>query len=438
MALVTWVIILGLIAANAFYVLAEFAAVSVRRSRLQKLAESGNRVAAMLLPELSDARRLDRYVAACQIGITLSSLILGAYGQATLARSLASQLEPWGWLGTAAAQSAGAIIVLVGLSALQVLFGELVPKSLALQHPIQSGLVTVVPMRWSLAVYSWFIGVLNGHGLAIMRLFRIPPVGHRHIHSPEEIDLLIAESAEHGVLEPDEQQRLRRALQLSARTASQLMVPRLRMTVLDVDTPIDDLLQLVASSPNTRLPVYRESTDNIIGLIHTRDLVHRFVTQGRIGSLDEVMQPILKVPENIRADRLLRLMREQRTQLAIVIDERGGVAGLITLQDVLEELLGEVADEFRSGEPQPDRLPDGRVRLPGQMRLHEAEPWLGILWDGDAETVGGRVTEALGHLPSPGEQTTINGVVVEVERVKDRAVESILARPLARESEDVL
>jgi len=425
-----WLVIAALIVLNAFYVLAEFAAVSVRQTQLRPLADSGHRVAGRLLPIVIDPRRLDQYIAACQIGITLSSLVLGAYGQATLALATVPVLESWG-LRAAVASSAAAVTVLLALTILQVIIGELVPKSLALQFPLRAALSTYWPMHVSILLASGFIRVLNGTGLALLRVFRVPEASHRHIHSPEEIDLLIAESAQRGVLEAEGQQRLRRALRLGLRTARELMVQRFQVVAVDAEAPLPTILRELAESPYTRLPVYRGTLDDVVGMVHTRDLVAHYVERGGLASIEEVVQPLLSVPETLQADRLLAQMREHRTQIALVVDEFGGVAGLVTVQDVLADLLGDVSGEVRAGQPRPERLPDGRVRLPGLLRVHEAEAWLGVLWSGDAVTVGGRVVEALGRLPFRGERTVIDGVEVEVEEVRGRAIVSVLARPVA-------
>ncbi|MBM4440594.1 MAG: HlyC/CorC family transporter [Candidatus Rokubacteria bacterium] len=434
MTLVSFVIA-TLIGVNAFYVLAEFAAVSVRQTQLRPLADRGNRLAGRLLPVVSSPRRLDLYIATCQIGITFSSLALGAYSQATITLALAPRLEAWG-LGAVTAVSAAAIAVLLGLTTLQMVFGELVPKSLALQFPVRSALYTYWPMHLTMVLFSWAIGMLNGSGLAIMRLLRVPESSHRHIHSPEEIDLLIAESTERGVLEREDQQRLRRALRLGVRTARELMVPRPRIVAVDADAPLPAVLRQIAENPYTRLPVYRGTLDAVVGMVHTRELVARYVERGGLDTIDEVLQPVLSIPEALRVDRLLAQMREHRTQLALVVDEFGGVAGLVTVQDVLQAILGEVSAEARAGRPPIERLPDGRVRVPGLMRVHEAEPWLGVLWNGDAVTVAGQVIEALGRFPFRGERTVIDGVEVEVEEVRGRTIVSILARPAARSGTD--
>lgn len=428
MSVLPWIVIAVLIALTGLYVAAEFAAVSVRRSRIRQRAEQGDAQARRLLPVLENGRRLDHYIAACQIGITLTSLIVGAYSQATIAVQLRPVFQELGGLSEVAARSTSTVVVLVGLTALAMVVGELVPKSLALQYPTRTALATSLPMAWSLAVFSWSIRFLNGSGDLILRLFGVRHAGHHHIHSPEEIDLLIAESRDGGLLEPDEHRRLRRALQLGIRPARHLMVPRPQIAGLEIGTPMAEVVRMVSESPYTRLPVYRASIDNIVGMVHTRDLFTRYL-EGRPATLEELLRPILIVHESVTADRLLTLMRERRSHQAIVADEFGGVAGLVTLEDVLTEVMGEVADEFKTDEPHPELLPDGRVRLPGFLRLDEAEPWLGAYLEGEADTVGGRVVEELGHLPEPGEKVRVDGVELEVETVTNHAVASVLATP---------
>jgi putative hemolysin len=423
-------VIFFLIAVSALYVLAEFAAVSVRRSQLRQLAEEGSTLASSLLPIVEDAGKLDQYIAASQIGITISSLGLGFYGQATLAVWLAPLFEQWAGLQTITAQSTSALVVLIGLTILHMVLGELVPKSLALQYPTQSALYTLLPMRWSLKLFSWFIVVLNGSGIALLRLLGVSQLSHRHIHSPEEIELLIAESRDGGLLEPDEQRRLHRALRLGMLPVRQLMVPQIQVSAIDIDTPIDELLRKLTDSFYTRLPIYRDAPDNTIGMLHAKDVAMHYAEHGSI-TIEKLIRPITIIPENMTADRLLPLLRERRTHQAIVVDEFGRVTGLVTLEDVLAEVLGELSDEFKAGQLRPDRLLDGRVRLPGLMRLYQSEPWIGVLWEGESDTVGGRVIEALGHLPAVGEHVTIDGVDVEVEQVANRTVASVLVSPVS-------
>jgi magnesium and cobalt exporter, CNNM family len=435
--LLAWTIIVLLILFTALYVAAEFAAVSARRGRLRGLAEDGNTLAARLLPVLEDARELDRYIAASQVGITLSSLILGAYGQAALAPRIAPFFERVGGLQPATAKSTAAALVLIGLTTLAVVLGELVPKSLALQHPTRMALYTVLPMQWSMRVFAWSISFLNGSGVLLLRLLRVPSSGHRHVHSPEEIALLIAESRDGGLLEPEEQVRLHRALRLSLRTARQLMVPRARLAAIDAALPFQDVLRVVASSPFSRLPVYRGSLDTIVGILHIKDVVMRFVQSGRL-SVASLLRPIVRVPESMPADQLLAFLRERRSHQAIVVDGNDVVVGLITLEDVVGELLGGVADEFKAAQLRPIRLSDGRLRLPGLMRLDQAAPLIGRPWNGQTDTIGGFVRERLHRVPEPGEEVDVDGVHIEVEAVENGAVTSVIIgeRPVVLDGDD--
>jgi CBS domain containing-hemolysin-like protein len=426
--LVVILVILALILVNAIYVAAEFAAVSVRRSRIQQLADDGHPLAAWLLPLINSPAGLDRYIAACQIGITLSSLVLGAYAQATIAGSLAPLLQMFGNLSQVVAQSTSAVLVLLLLTIGQVIVAELVPKTLALQYPTQTALYTLVPMVPSMWIYRPFITWLNGTGLAIMRMLGVPQQSHRHIHSPEEIELLIAESRDGGLLEPDEHQRLLRALRLNLQQARQLMAPRRRISALAIDTPMNEVIATAAESPYSRFPVYRDSIDNVVGILHTKDLVRWLAADGGETTLASLIRPITSVHESVTADRVLRHLRDRHTQQSLVVDEFGGTAGLITLEDVLSEFLGHVGDEFKPAAPVAEPLPDGDVRVPGRMPVTDAALALHATFDTDATTVGGMITAALGHLPVPYERVIVGRYEFEVERVAERAVESVLAR----------
>lgn len=429
MSISTWLIIAVLLTLNVFYVAAEFAVVGVRRSRIRQLAQEGDALARGLLPFLEDPRRLDRYIAASQIGITLSSLGLGAFGQATLAGDLAPFFAHWGDLQELAALSAASAVVLAFLTTLQVLFGELVPKAIALQHPVPLALYTYLPMRWSLWLFAGFIAVLNGSGNLFLRLLGLPQSRHQHIHTPEELELLIAESRDGGLLEPEEQQRLHQALRLSRRTARQLMVPRRSVVALDARTSPAELLRQVAQSPYTRLPVYQDSIEQIIGMVQTKEVAGLFVQRGQPPAIEEVLQPIPRVPSSLSADRLLTVLRRERVRQAVVVDEFGGMEGIVTLEDVLAELVGEMGDEFKELGPQPARLADGRVRLPGLLPLDQAPAWTGVEWRGEADTVSGHILAVAGRFLEAGEKLDVEGAEVEVEALDGHTIAAVLVRP---------
>jgi putative hemolysin len=419
------VIIVFLILLTALYVAAEFSAVGARRSRLRRLAEDGNLLAARILPVVESPHTLDRYIAASQVGITLSSLILGAYGESRLAPRLAPLIEQIGGLDADAALSTAAAIVLLVLTVLAMILGELVPKSLALQDPTRTALVTVLPMQWSLRLFAPSIALLNGSGVLLLKLLGVASTGHRHVHSPEEIELLIAESRDGGLLEPLEQVRLHRALRLGLRTARQLMVPRARLAAVEASTPFEDVLRLVATSPYSRLPVYRGTIEKVIGILHTKDVVLDYIGDHPRASIAALLRPIVRVRETMPADRLLAFLRERRSHHALVEDDDGRISGLITLEDVVGELLGGVSDEFKAAQLRAILLPDGRVRLPGAMRLDQAAPVIGA-WRGGAETVAAHIIAALGRFPEPGERITVDGLDVEIEVVEAGHIGSVI------------
>lgn len=436
MLALAWFLVIAAIAVNGLFVAAEFAAVSVRHNRIRTLAEEGHGLAKRLLPRIEDAASLDRYVACCQVGITFSSLLLGAVGQAALTTQLAPWLVQWFSFGTAAAFSTAAVFVLISLTAAQMVLGELAPKSLALQFPTQTALATVVPMNWSLKILGWFVAILNGSGTMILRLLGVPGSGHRHIHSPEEIELLIAESGDGGLLEPEEQRRLHQALRLSQRPASQLMVARLHMVTISADATQEAILKRVAENPYSRFPVVRGSKDNVVGVLYTKDVIAKYLEQSSLPPVEQLMRPILTLPRTVTADRLLTHFREQRCQQGILVDEYGGVEGLVTLEDILTEVFGGLSDELKRPERAPEQLPDGRIRVAGSMRVEEVELLLDVQLPHDTATVGGIILNALGRLPNVGDRVVVHEVEIAVESVAKRAVGNLLLRRVEVETSE--
>jgi putative hemolysin len=337
-----------LIAANALYVAAEFAAVGVRRSRVRRLAEDGNWLAGKLLPVVEDRVKLDSYVGACQIGITVSSLLLGAYSQAAITPAIVPLLEGWFGMTELAALSAGALVVLMVMTAAQLVLGELIPKTLALQYPTGTAMATVLPTRWSVVLFRPLLVVLNGMALWALKKMGAGEHGHHHLHSPEEIDLLIAESRDGGLLEPEEQRRLQKALHLNRRTAADLMVPRDRLTAVEIGASWNDLLQTALASPFSRLPVFRGTRSAIVGILRVKDVVERYATSGAT-PVDTLMRPLVQIEAGLSADRVLVTLRERRAHSAVVVGADGAALGLVTIQDVLTELLGPASTEPAGG-----------------------------------------------------------------------------------------
>ena len=344
-------VVLVLVGLNALYVAAEFSAVSVRRSRVRQMAEDGHFLAGQLIPFVADARKLDTYIAACQIGITLTSLVLGAYGQAVITPALVTWIGAWFGGDMTSALSAASLVTLIALTTFQVIVGELVPKTAALQHPTPVALATGMPMFWSLVVYRPFIRVLNGSGNLILRLFGVHQSGHRHVHSPEELELLIAESRDGGLLEPDEHRRLQRALRLRLRSAGELMVPWERVEAVDVAEPMWQAIDRLAGNTYTRVPVFKGERSEVVGIVNTKRLALRRLQDNLPASIAEVLQPAVTTSPATTGDRVLALCQQRRTHHAIVTDEDGGALGLVTLEDVLRAFLGEMPDDAAAAAP---------------------------------------------------------------------------------------
>jgi putative hemolysin len=414
---------------NALYVAAEFSTVSARRGRVSQQAAAGNRLAALLLPIMTDTRRLDTHVAACQLGITASSLVLGFYGQAAIARELAPRLADLGGLQVAAAQSLAAVIVLIGLTVLQVVIGELVPKSIAIRTPEPVALLTIVPLRWSMALFRPAIALFNGTANLVLRLLRVPPsAGHMHVHSPDEIELLVTASAAAGLLDADERQLLRNAFQVGELTVAQVMVPRTRLVAAPLTTPVADLLDRATATGYSRLPLYRATIDDIAGIVHVKDLFRLHLA----GESDAggAVRAVPFVPESAPAIRVWNQLREQGAYVAVVLDEYGGTAGMITVEDLLEQVFGELQDEYDQEPALMAVDPDGRIRLHGEVGLIDLNRQLDLALPTDgAATIGGLVLTALERAPHVGDTVTFGATTVRVEAISGAVVREVSLDP---------
>jgi len=246
------------------------------------------------------------------------------------------------------------------LTVLQVVLGELVPKSLALQFPEQTALVTFLPTGWSAWLFRGFVWILNGSGFLLLRPFGVKPGGHQHVHSPEEVGILIAESYRGGALSPEVSQRLQRGLRLSTRTVRDLMVPRADIFGLEIATSPTEILSRVLESPYSRMIVYRGSLDEVLGTVGTKDVVGHYAEHGEVMALIHLVRPIPSVLETLRADQLVRFLQEKQSSKAIVVDEGGHVQGFVSIEDVLGDLFGDIGDELKDAPPDPELALEAR------------------------------------------------------------------------------
>lgn len=429
-----FLIISILILLNALYVAAEFATVSSRRSRLVQIAAEGNPLARILVPIVRDRRRLDTYVATCQIGITISSLLLGFFGQSKLTPAVAalisgSQIGGPEILPTAAALSITATLVLILLTTLQVILGELVPKSIGIQYPEQLALLTTLPMRWSTILFKPLIWIFNGSGRLILRLLGMShdiEKAHTHVHTAREILLLVEESSAGGLLDREERRLVKNSLELRQINIRQVMIPRTRIFSAPVQESCENLLTLLADSPYSRLLLHDESVDNIVGVLHLKDLLCLKLHGGQ-PDVRAAMRSVHYIPETTPASVVFSLLQKQRYHVAIVLDEFGGTAGMVTLEDLVEEIFGELQDEFDEETSPPIRvLSNEWVAVRGDMLVDELNEALGLyLTSEGVDTVGGWVLNSLGRVPDVGEEIVFENTCLVVDAMKGKGVDAV-------------
>lgn len=426
---IVFLVILILVGLNALYVAAEFATVGSRRPRVSEMASSGDRAAQRLLPIMEDTGSLDRYVAACQIGITLSSIIVGFYGQAQLTPYIQPLLASLGRVQAGAAAAVSTILILVFLTLFQVVFGELLPKSVALRYPERLALATLRPMVWSLLVLHPFIAFLNGSAFALMRAagFSIK-AEHSHVHSPEELEALFHESARGGLIDAGEREMLQNVLHLQDRRARQIMVPRTRMNVVSADEQPADVYRTLLLSPHTRFPVFEGTPDRIVGVVHLKDL-GLAVHEAGADTLRPFVREVLLLPESISVSDLWEQMRLSKQHLVVLFDEYGGVSGLVTLEDVLEEVFGELQDEFDQ-ETEPVQLgANGRVFLRADLLVSAVALRFALTLPDDADTIGGLVLSRLEDAPRVGDEVAFDKLVFRVDAVDEHGIRQVSVVP---------
>jgi len=412
---------------NGLYVAGEFSSVSARKTRIIQMAEEGNRLAQTVLPVLRDPHKLDNYIAASQVGITLSSIVLGIYGEQQIAPLIAPLIAkiPFG-TGLAAGAIASTLVLIV-LTTLQVVMGELVPKSIAIQYPERLALLTALPMKWSADyILKPLIVLLNGSGALILKLLGTSDGGgHTHVHSPEEILMLVKESHRGGLIESDERRFLQNVFRGSQLRADEIAVPRTRLVAAPVDMPVGGILQLAADSAYTRIPVYDGDIDHIAGFVHLRDLFALY-REDREADIRSIVRPVPFVPESLTSAELWDRLDETQSYLAIVFDEYGGTAGLITREDLVEELFGELQDEFDQEKALLKPAGAGRVTVRGDMLISYLNDTLEVdLPHEESHTVGGLVVDRLGRIALVGDTVEIRGIGLQVKAVEHHSVTEV-------------
>ncbi len=438
-----------LITLNGLFVAAEIGTVGARRARIAQEAATGSRPARLLMPILESPNRLDDYIAACQLGITLSSLMLGYYGKAVITPLVEPLLTGSGLVAQAAAVSIAATGVLVVLTVIQVALSELAPKTVGIQFPEPTALLLVSPVNWAMVLLRPLIWFFNGSGRLFLRLVGLRAVSEGfHIHAPEEILMMVQESGAGGVLREGEAELLENTLRLRQRSLRHVIVPRTQLLAAPVDLPAADLLRLLAQSSHSRLPLYEGTVDNIVGVVHLKDLLCLEIapdteteaaagpwSQG--GTVRDLMRVPPYVPESASVLNVFRQLQAERFQMAVVIDEYGGTAGIVTSEDLVEEIFGDIADEFDADSQEVALASDGRLHLAGDVALETLSHLLDSeLEFDDVDTLGGAILAELGAIPEQGQVVRLHQFDFKVEEVSGYAVTQVsVALPPSAEAD---
>jgi CBS domain containing-hemolysin-like protein len=403
--------VLALVLTNGFFVAAEFSIVAVRKTRVDQLVADGHRGARAVRRAVTNP---DRYIAATQLGITMASLGLGWIGEPAVA-SLIQPLLAFlpATIAEATAHSVAVAIAFAIVTALHIVLGELAPKTIALERPEATALLVVKPTELFMRVFAPFIRLLNGAGQAVVRALGLHSRGgHAMVHSEEELKMLVTASQEAGVLEEGEEQMLHRVFGFADLTAGQVMVPRTELIAVAESMPRETLIDVISRGGYSRVPVYRTSLDDVVGILHVVDLL-KPIEGGETFSAAALAREALTVPTTLAADDVLAEMRRRGVREALVIDEYGGTAGMVTFESLMERIVGELAT---GGLARINMLPDGSADIDGLVLSTEVNLQFGLHIDQDTfTTVGGYVLGQLGRRPRVGDVVTIDGRTMRVE-----------------------
>ncbi|HSM56186.1 MAG TPA: hemolysin family protein [Candidatus Sulfomarinibacteraceae bacterium] len=435
--LIPFAIILILVLLNGLFVAAEFAIIGVRRTRIAQLAKEDNSVARRLLKTLDDRAQVDRYIASAQLGITLASLGLGMYGEPAIAHLLEGPLHDWFGLEGNPAHTVSFIIGLSVVTYLHVVVGEMVPKSLALQFAERTVLTLARPMALMQKLLGIPITVLNQIGLWVLQALGVPPPEEKsRLHTPDELEMIISEGVVGGLIDAQDSTLFENIFDLSELRVRQMMTPRVKVDAIPVTIGEEALAKKFTSSPYARFPVYEGDIDHIVGVLHLKDFVIHEM-DGTPFDLRQLMHEPVYLPESASAYELLSTLETKRTHMAIVVGEFGGTAGIVTLEDLLEEVVGEVWDEFDVDLEEPVTvLAPGHLLMKGTTRLHEVQPYVNL--DTHADLAGSIAGLMLSHVDLPprrGDTVELGDIVLRIENVEGMTIESVAVHfPASRDA----
>lgn len=430
-ALLRLVAAMALVAMNGFFVVAEFALVSVRRTRIDELIAQGNALARVVRRAIQDP---DRFIAATQLGITLASLGLGWIGEPAFAGLIVPLVAavPGPWDEVLVHSLAGGIAFAL-ITFLHVVLGELAPKSIALQYPEQASLIVARPIVLTENLFRPFIWLLNGTGNGLLKLLGLRTVrGHQRVHSVEELKILMRESQAGGAIEADQGAMLQKVFEFGGRQVREVMIPRPDVVGVEKEATLRELLDLFAATRHARFPVYEGDLDHVVGIVAVKDILLALArnpaqVEAPIG---ELARPVLFVPETVAVADLLAEMRAGHNQMAVVIDEYGGTAGIVTVEELVEEIVGRLSDELVPAAGPVVRVDEMTVEVDALLRVDEVNDQLGLdLPEGEEyETVAGLLLYRLQHIPVEGEVLRCKGLELKVTQMKGPKIEKVQIR----------
>jgi CBS domain containing-hemolysin-like protein len=431
-----------LIALNAFFVFAEYSLATSRRTRIDELAAQGNASARTVQKLMQEP---DRFFAATQIGITMVSIAIGIVSEpafTSLFSALFSTSTGVTWWSQFSVVLSGIIGLLVA-SYFQIVLAELAPRSIALRSPERIALVVVPFMDGLSRLFTPFIWLLKVSSRFVVRLFGIrPDSASERLHSIEELKMLVAASERGGLIESEQREMLDAVFTFGDTTVREVMVPRTEIVCIDVETPLNEVVHLLSANPISRLPVYEGSLDHVIGILHSKDLIRAIAPTARTLTVRQLVRDALFVPDTQRADELLQQFRVRREHMAIVLDEYGGTAGLVTLYDLVSEIVGEIGDAEYHADPSILRSPDGTAAINGLTSIGDVNEAFNLnLVDQNYDTIGGFVMGQLGRIPRVGDEIELKaeGIRMRVEAMDKRRVSRvrlIRAQPPAENQPD--
>src|SRR5215813_9788059 len=417
------VTVVALVLINGFFVVAEFALVKIRDSQIKTLADEGVRRAAFV-KQIKD--NLNAYLSACQVGITAASLGLGWLGEPFLARMLQPFFALAGIESVPVIKSISFALAFSAITFLHIVLGEQAPKILAIRKAMAAALFVSAPLRWFYAIFKPAIGFLNAaSNWVLRRVIRVEPIAEGELaHSEEELRLIVQESEKSAEVTPLGRELVFNVLDLRDRVVRDIMTPRGEIVYLDVDDDFETNMKKAIDSQHTRFPLCRENLDNTIGLVHIKELLP--MMRDSHPDLMRIKRELHPVPEMMPLENLLRLFLGKHAHLAIVVDEFGGTVGLVTLEDVLEELVGDIQDEFDFEKEEFRKINANEFSVDGALGLYELNDLAKLdLESPDVSTIGGYVTHLLGHLPKQGEQVKIDNYLVTVSEADNRRVKQL-------------